>query len=110
VLKAKLAVNTPNLSTAGGFWYEEGEGLEEDEAAASRALLPRALAALPGGGLVHGSILSVGDQGQAVDFEVIISHQVRVDHRGDESLSFGYKQMVAGWLPFGSCMWVPWYR
>jgi ubiquitin-like 1-activating enzyme E1 B len=76
VLRAKVAVNTPNLSTVGGFDYVEGEGLDEDDVERCQALLPRVLAQLPGGGLVHGTILEVQDQSQALDFEVIISHQV----------------------------------
>jgi hypothetical protein len=42
------------------------------------AHLPKTLATLPGGGLTHGVILFVGDQSQAVDLEIIISHQVGV--------------------------------
>ncbi len=57
--------------------YEEGEGLEEDEVEANRALLPRHLADLPGGGLRHGSIVTVQDQSQHFHVEVIVSHQVR---------------------------------
>ena len=67
---------SPLLSTISGFDYVEGEGVDEDEAADSRALLPRALASLPGGGVVGGTILEVKDQSQALDFEVIIAHQV----------------------------------
>jgi hypothetical protein len=76
VLRAKVAVNTPNLSTVGGFDYVEGEGLDEDDVERCQALLLRALAQLPGGGVVNGTILEVQDQSQALDFEVIISHQV----------------------------------
>jgi hypothetical protein len=56
--------------------YEEGEGLEEDEVEGYRALLAKALADLPGGGLRHGSILTVQDQSQHFHVEVIITHQV----------------------------------
>lgn len=76
VLRAKLAMIHPTLMTDGGFDYVEGEGLDADEAEDSRKLLPRTLAQLPGGGLVHGTIVSVQDQSQSVDFELIISHQV----------------------------------
>jgi ubiquitin-like 1-activating enzyme E1 B len=48
VVKGRLAVNEPNLDSAGGFRYEEGEGLEEDEVEANAALLPRVLSELPG--------------------------------------------------------------
>lgn len=41
VLKQKLAVNTPNLRTDTGFWYEEGEGLEPDELEDNMSLLPK---------------------------------------------------------------------
>ncbi|KAF8066301.1 SAE2 [Scenedesmus sp. PABB004] len=79
VLKQRLAINVPNLQTEAGFWYEEGDDLEPDEAADSAAHLPKALAALPGGGLVGGTILSVTDQSQAVSLEIIITHQEAFD-------------------------------
>jgi ubiquitin-like 1-activating enzyme E1 B len=78
VLRAKLAMIHPTLMTISGFDYVEGEGLDEEEAEDSRALLPRFLSKLPGGGLVHGTIVSVQDQAQSLDFELIISHQVRL--------------------------------
>lgn len=78
VLKSRLAVNCPTLMTAGGFDYVEGEGLEEDEAAEAAAQLPKPLTGLPGGGLGHGAILEVDDFSQALKFDVIICHQVRV--------------------------------
>jgi len=46
VLKQRLAINLPSLNTEGGFFYEEGDDLEEDEAEASRSLLPRTLAGM----------------------------------------------------------------
>ncbi|PNW82850.1 hypothetical protein CHLRE_06g296983v5 [Chlamydomonas reinhardtii] len=73
VIKKRLAVNSPNLM-CGGFLYEEGEGLEEDEEAAYAALLPRPLRDLPGGGLGHGAILTVQDQSQHWGVDVIIAH------------------------------------
>ncbi|GIL75048.1 hypothetical protein Vretifemale_4869 [Volvox reticuliferus] len=73
VIKKRLAVNTPNL-LCGGFLYEEGEGLEEDEVEAYTAMLPRTLASLPGGGLRHGSILTVQDQSQHFGVDIIIVH------------------------------------
>jgi hypothetical protein len=47
VLKQRLAINLPSLNTEGGFFYEEGDDLDEDEAEASRQLLPRTLAGMP---------------------------------------------------------------
>ncbi|GLC36066.1 hypothetical protein PLESTB_000169600 [Pleodorina starrii] len=73
VIKKRLAVSTPNL-VCGGFMYEEGEGLDEDEVAAYAALLPRTLSALPGGGLRHGSVLTVQDQSQHFGVDIIIAH------------------------------------
>ncbi|GIL50913.1 hypothetical protein Vafri_6998 [Volvox africanus] len=73
VIKKRLAVNTPNL-LCGGFLYEEGEGLEDDEVEAYTAMLSRTLASLPGGGLRHGSILTVQDQSQHFGVDVIIVH------------------------------------
>ena len=55
---------------------QEGEeGLDEDEIEMYKKLLPRSLAALPGGGL-KGGIVSVSDQQQGFNVEIIISHQV----------------------------------
>ena len=77
VLKKRLALNEPTVMTAGGFLYEEGEGLEADEAADNAALLPRPLADLPGGGLGHGALASVRDQSQEVSLQLVIEHQAR---------------------------------
>eukprot|EP00983_Pelagomonas_calceolata_P046916 1140388-Pelagomonas_calceolata.AAC.5 len=41
-----------------------------------RALLPRAISKLPGGGLQGGSILNVSDESQHLKFDMIIQHQV----------------------------------
>jgi len=85
VLKKRLALNEPTVMTAGGFLYEEGEGLEADEAAANAALLPRPLAALPGGGLGHGALASVRDQSQEVALQLVIEHQARRGARVPET-------------------------
>ena len=69
-------MNEPTVM-AGGFLYEEGEGLEDDEAAANAALLPRPLAELPGGGLGHGVLANVRDQSQDVSLQLVIEHQAR---------------------------------
>ena len=76
VLKKRLAMNEPTIM-AGGFLYEEGEGLEDDEAAANAALLPRPLADLPGGGLGHGALAVLRDQSQDVSLQLVIEHQAR---------------------------------
>jgi hypothetical protein len=55
-----------------------GEGLEEDEVESYAAMLPRTLAALPGGGLRHGSILTVQDQSQHFGVDIIVVHAVRL--------------------------------
>lgn len=52
-----------------------------------RSLLPRPLAALPGGGLVHGSIVEVSDQEQQFKAQLVISHRVRVPGAGRRMLS-----------------------
>ena len=75
-VKKRLAMNEPTIM-AGGFLYEEGEGLEDDEASANAALLPRPLAGLPGGGLGHGALAIVRDQSQDVSLQLVIEHQAR---------------------------------
>lgn len=77
VIKKRLAVNEPTLRTLGGFEYEEGEGVEDEDL--NRRHLPKLLAALPGGGLTHGTILEVGDQSQALNLDIVISHQGAID-------------------------------
>ncbi len=75
VLKKRLSLLEPNLNTA-SFMYEEGEGLDEEEVAESRAHLPKTLAELPGGGLGHGSTFQVTDQAQQLELEFVVTHQV----------------------------------
>ena len=47
----------------------------------NRALLPKPLSALPGGGLAHNSILEVEDQEQRFNAQLVITH--RVSERAD---------------------------
>ena len=103
VLKGRLALLAPSVRS-GAFSYEEGEGLEVDEArcealfgeprvggrrlpaadplafyaqvAANRALLPRLLSQLPGGGVTHGSILEIDDQDQCFRAQLVVGHRV----------------------------------
>lgn len=56
--------------------YEEGEGLDPDEAAESAAHLPKTLDQLPGGGIVSGSTFQVTDQMQQLELDFIVTHQV----------------------------------
>jgi ubiquitin-like 1-activating enzyme E1 B len=78
VLKGRLALVAPCL-VAGGFAYEEGEGLDADEEAAYAALRPRTLAALPGGGLRDGAVLEVTDQEQDLRVQVVVTHAAEWD-------------------------------
>lgn len=57
--------------------YEEGEGLDPDEAAESAVHLPKTLAQLPGGGIGNGSTFQVSDQAQQLDLDFVVWHQVR---------------------------------
>lgn len=56
--------------------YEEGEGLDPDEAEESAVHLPKTLAHLPGGGIVGGSTFQVTDQMQQLELDFIVTHQV----------------------------------
>lgn len=76
MLRGALAVACPALE-CGEFLYEEGEGLEEDEVAMYASLLPRTLAALPGGGVRGGSMVGITDQLQNLNVRLILQHKVR---------------------------------
>ena len=77
VLKKRLAMNEPSIM-CGGFAYEEGADLEEDEVADNARLLPLPLDKLPGGGVIHGSILAVSDQAQDFSVQILVQHKVRL--------------------------------
>lgn len=68
-------MNEPSIM-AGNFAYEEGADLEPDEVAANARLLPLPLGSLPGGGLKHGTIVSVTDQAQDFTCQLVITHKV----------------------------------
>lgn len=74
VLKRRLAFNAPTLM-ADGFLYEEGDDLDDDEAAESAALLPRALRDLPGGGLAHNVRANARDHTQDLQIAIVIHHK-----------------------------------
>ncbi|KAL6749803.1 hypothetical protein V8C86DRAFT_3144709 [Haematococcus lacustris] len=78
VIKKRLAVNVPMLM-AGGFMYEEGEGLEEDEVEAYRRMLALPLAQLPGGALAGGGLMHVSDESQAFTMDLLLQHQEAFD-------------------------------
>ncbi|KAI8466836.1 MAG: hypothetical protein J3K34DRAFT_483471 [Monoraphidium minutum] len=78
VIRRGLAVNDATL-ISGGFMYEEGEGLEDDEVEENRRKLPLAMRELPGGGLGQGAVLAVNDQSQAFSVELVINHSDSID-------------------------------
>lgn len=77
-------MNEPTVM-CGGFGYEEGADLDPDEVVANQRLLPVLLDQLPGGGIKHGSILSISDQAQDFSCQMIVTHKVHrpVDCPGD---------------------------
>ena len=79
VLKKKLSVNEPSIQFGETMLHEEGDGLEEDEIELYEGLGARALAALPGGGVAHGTILSISDYSQNLDFELMVTHRAEWD-------------------------------
>lgn len=76
VLKKRLSMNEPTIQ-CGELYYEEGEGLDEEEVELYSRLLPQALSQLPGGGLKHGAIMTVKDQAQELDVKIVVNHQVQ---------------------------------
>jgi ubiquitin-like 1-activating enzyme E1 B len=75
VLKKRLAMNEPSVM-CGGLSYEEGADLDPEEVADNAKLLTLPLDQLPGGGIRHGSIVSVSDQAQDFNCQLVISHKV----------------------------------
>jgi hypothetical protein len=76
VLKKRLAFVHPMI-TVDNFMYEEGDDLDEEEAAENEAHRPSPLAELPGGGIRHNAHVSVTDQVQDVAMTLVINHEVR---------------------------------
>lgn len=70
---------------AGSFAYEEGADLEPDEIADNARLLPIMLDKLPGGGLQHGTIVSVSDQAQDFSCQLVMNHRVVLEDCEDRS-------------------------
>ncbi|KAL3140467.1 hypothetical protein ABBQ38_004726 [Trebouxia sp. C0009 RCD-2024] len=93
VLKGSLSVHQPTIM-CDDFVYEEGDDLDEEELAANAANLPKALQALPGGGLKHGSIVQVDDQAQHFKVSLVVSHQEDLD---EEEFPEGFK--LSGAVP-----------
>jgi Ubiquitin/SUMO-activating enzyme ubiquitin-like domain len=79
VVKRDLGIARPTLVTSSNFLYEdfpEDEQDEDEEAAEMAAMLPVALAALPGGGLTHNTTVEITDDDSDLRVRLIISHQV----------------------------------
>lgn len=74
VLKKRFAMIHPTI-LAGGFYYEEGDDLDEDERAFNAAHLDKPLADLPGAGLTDGAVLEVADAAQNVTFKLRIRNK-----------------------------------
>jgi hypothetical protein len=66
VVKGHLNFNEPSISVGMDLFYEEGEGLEEDEIERNQSFLPKAIKDLPAGGIVHGAQLEIEDFSQAL--------------------------------------------
>ena len=76
VLKKRLAFVAP-IVTLDAFMYEEGEDLDEEEREENAAHLPKALAALPGGGVQHNARVIVTDQLQDMTVTLVVQQAVR---------------------------------
>ncbi len=75
VVRKKLAVAQPTVMCE-GFMYEEGPDLDEDEAEAFAAHLPKCLTDLPSGGIKDSSVVEVSDQSQQLSLSLLVTHQV----------------------------------
>ncbi|GBF97588.1 SUMO-activating enzyme subunit 2 [Raphidocelis subcapitata] len=93
VVRSRLAVNEPSL-IAGNFMYEEGGDLSDSEVDFNARKLGEKMAALPGGGLGHGAVVSVRDQSQQFVVEVIVNHR---DDLSEEQHPEGF--VLEGQLP-----------
>lgn len=71
VLKKSLGFQEPNIGLLGGTEiYEEGEGCDED----LWEHLPKKLTALPGGGIKEGTTVTVLDQCNDLEVEIVVTH------------------------------------
>jgi ubiquitin-like 1-activating enzyme E1 B len=86
VLRGHLGMTEPCFTypisnSEASIIYEEGEGLEADEIEENVANLPKLLAELPAGGVVHNTVLYIQDQRQHLKLEMVVSHQEEWDEK-----------------------------
>lgn len=62
------------LDNGSGFLYEEGDFLDEDEIESNSRYLSMTFDALPGGGIVNNSIMTITDEGSSLRVPVLVSH------------------------------------
>ena len=83
VLKGRLSVHAPSVMFGSSQIHETGDDLDEDEVEHYEALDKRTLSALPGGGVVNGTILAVDDFSQEFTFELMVTHREEWDEEND---------------------------
>lgn len=74
VVKGKWGFTEFIIDNGCGFLYEEGEFLEDDEIEANARYLGMTLQALPGGGIVNNSTMTVTDEGSSLQVTLLVSH------------------------------------
>lgn len=79
VLKGHMGLKEPTLTfgpSTSVFTYEEGEDLDPEDVEINAAHLPKLLIELPAGGIVHNTVLEVGDQKrEGLKLHVAVCHQ-----------------------------------
>lgn len=97
VVKGRLSLNSPSIIVGDNIIYEEGDCLEPEETALYKRNLGKILQDLPGGGVVHNSILAVSDYDQRFECTIVICH---VDELDEDKYPEGYN--LEGKLPKSS--------
>lgn len=91
IVKKQLGMNLPMIMHGGFIIFEEGDDLEEDEAANYALKLDKVLAELPAP-IVSGTVLTVDDLQQEMSCEVHIKHREEFDEENvDEMVLSGWK-------------------
>ena len=83
-LKNKLGMQAPQVNAPNTLLYEHPDGLEEDEKAQYEKNARTVLTALPAGGVRDGTVLTVDDFLQQINFELLVTHRPSAEWDAEE--------------------------